>query len=245
MKKYQFRRNGREWLSTLLCGSLLFSGLGVLFYRHIAGVLCLMGLFPVYIRLDGERRQKKYQEELTVQFKDALQSMTGALQAGYSLERSIPYAADELGQLYPEKAPMVQALRELTARLGVNETVEQAFSWLAEETDAEDIQEFVQVLSTAKRTGGNVIKVMLHTAECVAMRQEVTREIQTLMSGKRLEANLMILLPPGILLYLWTAMPDMVAVLYHNLQGILVMTGLLLLYGGSYLWTRRILNIRI
>lgn len=31
---------------------------------------------------------------------------------------------------------MVQALRELTARLGVNETVEQAFSWLAEETDA-------------------------------------------------------------------------------------------------------------
>ena len=245
MKKYQYRRNGREWLSTLLCGGLLFGGLGFLFYRHIMGVLFLMGLLPVYIRLDGVRRQKRYKEELTLQFKDALQSMTSAMQAGYSLERSIPYAADELAQLYQEQAPMVRALRELTARLRVNETVEQAFSWLAEETDVEDIREFVQVLATAKRTGGNVIKVMLHTAECVAMRQEVGREIRTLMSGKRLEANLMILLPPGILLYLWTAMPDMVAVLYYNLQGVAVMTGLLLVYGGSYLWTRKILQIKI
>ncbi|MCX4317179.1 MAG: type II secretion system F family protein [Lachnospiraceae bacterium] len=245
MKKYQYRRNGREWLSTLLCGCLLFGGLGILFYRHIVGALCLTGLLPVYIRLDRIRREKQYQEELTIQFKDALQSMTGALQAGYSLERAVPYAAEELTQLYREDAPMVRALQELTARLGVNETVEQAFSWLAEETEIEDIREFVQVLTTAKRTGGNVIKVMLHTADCVSMRQEVKREIQTLLSGKRLEANLMIVLPPGILLYLWIAMPDMVAVLYHNLQGILLMTGLLLLYGGSYLWTRRILQIKI
>ena len=131
MKKYQFRRNGQEWLSTLLCGSLLFSGLGVLFYRHIAGVLCLMGLLPVYIRLDRIRREKQYQEELTIQFKDALQSMTGALQAGYSLERAVPYAAEELTQLYREDAPMVRALQELTARLGLSEETVEALRELA------------------------------------------------------------------------------------------------------------------
>lgn len=245
MKKYQYRRSRVDWIITILCGIGLGTILGVLFYRHIAGCLALCLFLPLYIRLDMKRREERYREELAEQFQASLEGMTGALQAGYSLERAVPYAAQQLTSQYPEKAPMVSALKEVSSRIGMGETAEQAFEWLAEEIDLAEIDEFVLVLTTAKRTGGNLIQVMLHTTDCLAMKRDVSREINTLIAGKRLEANLMNLLPPGILCYLWVSLPDLVGPLYGNLQGVLFMSVMLAAYGGSYIWTQKILQLKV
>lgn len=240
--RYRYKRTGKEWLVTLVIGGGICSGLGILFYRHVVGVICLMGLLPGYLYLDGKRREQKRERKLSEQFQEMLESMAGAMQAGYSLERSILWTQQEMEKRHPDQWVMKEYLLRLVERIRMNQTAEQAFEQLAEETELADIREFVLVLITVKRTGGNLIRVMLHTLHCLAMRQETRREIETLMSGKRLEANLMNLLPMGILLYLWIAMPDLMTPLYHNFKGVLWMSVMLLLYGGGYLWTRKILE---
>lgn len=245
MKKCRYKRSLKEWLMTLGVGTGLCLSLGWLFYRHILGMLVMLGLLPIWIRMDGERREQRQEQEISAQFQDALQSMVGAMQAGYSLERAVPYAAEELYRLHRKHTPLQRFLQEVSTRIDMSETAEQAFGWLAEATELPVIQEFVQVLVTTKRTGGNLIKVMLHTVEQLTMRREVEREIHTVVAGKRLEAGLMCLLPFGILFYLQLAMPGLLRPLYHNLQGILIMTGILLGYGGSCLWTGKILRVKI
>lgn len=227
---------------TLLIGGGICGGLGILFYRHVIGVICLMGLLPGYLYLDGKRREQKRERKLSEQFQEMLESMAGAMQAGYSLERSVLWTQQEMDKRHPEQWAMKESLFRLAERIRMNQTAEQAFEQLAEETGLADIREFVLVLITVKRTGGNLIQVMLHTLNCLAMRQETRREIESMISGKRLEANLMNLLPMGILLYLWIAMPDLVMPLYHNTRGVLWMSVMLLLYGGGYLWTQKILE---
>ena len=129
--------------------------------------------------------------------------------------------------------------------MGVSETPEQAFLWLAEDTQLPEVEEFVQVLVTTKRTGGNLIKVMLHTVKQMNLRRDVEREIRTVVAGKRLEASLLCVLPLGILIYLQLAMPNLLEPLYHNMRGVLIMTGILLGYGGGCLWTEKILQVKI
>ena len=180
-----------------------------------------------------------------IRFQDALVSMVSAMQAGYSLEHAVPYALGELTRLYSRNTRMEAALQEVCTRIGVSETAEQAFLWLAEATELPEVQEFVQVLVTTKRTGGNLIKVMLHTVDQMAMRREVEREIRTVVAGKRMEASLLCVMPLGILCYLQFAMPTLLEPLYHNPRGVLIMTGILLGYGGGCLWTGKILQIKI
>lgn len=220
-------------------------GIGWLFYHHVAGMLLMLVLLPFWFRLDEDRRTEKDGQKMRIQFQDVMQSMISAMQAGYSLEQAVPYAMEELQRLYRYPTRMGAALQQISIRLGMSETAEQAFTWLAETTGQAEIREFVQVLVTTKRTGGNLIKVMLHTSEQLAMRREVEREIRTVVAGKRLEAGVMCLIPPGILLYLQLAMPALLSPMYHNLKGIMIMTGILLGYGGSCLWVRKILRIEL
>lgn len=232
-------------MQTIAVGLFLAVFLGLLFYRHPAGIVFLLTMAPLYLRQDGKTREARYLAEMGSQFQDALTGMSGAMQAGCSLEKAVSRAVQELTALHGEKSPLVKAFAGMNVRLEMNETVEQAFLRLGEDTKVPEIQEFAQVLQTAKRTGGNLIRVMEHTAECMGMQQEVKREIRTVIAGKRLEARLMNLLLPGILLYLSTAMPELTGMLYHNPFGVCLMTGLLLLYGGSCIWTGKIIQIKI
>lgn len=245
MKKCRYKRTVREWIQTGAVGLLLAVFLGLLFYRHPAGIVLLLTLTPLYLKEDGKQRQARFLAEMGSQFQDALTGMSGAMQAGCSMEKAVKEAVRELVTLHGEKSPLAKAFAGMNARLEMNETVEQAFVWLGEDTGVPEIQEFAQVLQTAKRTGGNLIRVMEHTAACMGMQQEVKREIRTVIAGKRLEARLMNLLLPGILLYLSAAMPELTGILYHNPFGVCLMTGLLLIYGGSCLWTGKIVQIKI
>lgn len=244
-KERAYCRNLAEWVVTVAGGVLLCTVVGVLFYGHALGVLALLPLLPFYIRFDGRRRLEKQAGQLEEQFKDALSCMAAAMQAGMSMEQSVGRAAEELRALYPGKAPILKGLRMISARLEVNETVEQAFFRLGEDTGVVDIQDFAQVLITAKRTGGNLIQVMGHTAACMEMRREVKREILTLVSGKRLEAAMMNLLPAGMLVYLRLGLPELARPLYHNPAGIAIMTVALAVYAASFLWSQRLVRVAV
>ena len=98
-------------------------------------------------------------------------------------------------------------------------------------SDCEDIQNFSDVFLFAKRSGGDFHKIIATTIEHISDKIEVEREVQTVISAKKMEQKIMNVIPVFIILYLNLTSGEFLAPLYGNIFGISVMTGAL----GAYL----------
>ena len=108
-----------------------------------------------------------------------------------------------------------------------------------------DVTNFVDVFITAKRTGGDLMRIISATSKNINDKIEVRREIQTMITSKKFESNIMCLIPLGIILYMWMSSPGYMDCLYNNVFGIIVMSVFLLIYIGAYLLCRRLTKIEV
>ena len=77
------------------------------------------------------------------------------------------------------------------------------------------------------------------------MRYETEREIQVLVTSRKLEQKVMNFIPILILAYLKLTSADMLDSMYGNPAGILFMTGCLAAYAGAIVLANRILAIHM
>jgi tight adherence protein B len=113
------------------------------------------------------------------------------------------------------------------------------------ESQNSDIQDFAEVFSVAKRSGGNMTDIMGRTISVISRKIDVEKEIDVLTSAKRMEAGIMNLVPFFIIFYISITSPGFFAPLYHNLFGIILMTVCLIFYIFAYFLTERIVNIYV
>ena len=73
-------------------------------------------------------------------------------------------------------------------------------------------------------------------------RQEQNRVQQKRMVRLRQELKVMLIVPFGLLLYLRLTSPGYLDVFYHNLFGIVFMSGSLVVIAVAYIWSQRILT---
>lgn len=228
---------------------VLFLGLtGVisyLFYRSAAAFLFLLVLFPVFLKMRRETEKKKRQQQLASQFLGGMQSVATALTAGYSVETAFEEALKELRSIYDEETMIIGEFSYIVTQLHMNRNLEELLCGLAMRSGIEDIRDFADVFSAAKRTGGNLVSVIRNTILCVSQKEETRMEIQTCLSAKKLEQNIMSMVPCLILLYVQVMSPGFLDVMYHNMAGIIIMTICLLLYGSAWYWGRKIVSIEV
>ena len=123
--------------------------------------------------------------------------------------------------------------------------VEDLFLSLGERTGIEDIENFAAVFSTAKRTGGDMEKVIQTSARMLGDKIDVKKEIEATLAAKKAEQMIMSLMPAGIILYLQLTSPGFLEVLYGNAFGVCAMSACLGIYGLSYWMGRRIVDIQV
>ena len=109
----------------------------------------------------------------------------------------------------------------------------------------EEIESFAELLSTAKRSGGNLVHMMDKAIGILTEKMEVEQEIQTMLSGKKLEQRIMCGMPIFMLLYLRITNPLYLAGLYHNWVGVLVMTACLVATCIAACWGARLIRIEV
>lgn len=240
-----YHYSGRERCKYLLIGLLTITLLGSLFYQHLIGILILTPLIFFYMGNKKESLLKDRKWRLNLEFRDGLLAISAALEAGYSAENSLEEARKDLGLIYPEDAMIMQELSYMVNQIRMNVTVEKVLEDFAVRSQVEDILSFSEVFSTAKRTGGDLISVIKLTGNVINDKIEVKREIITLITAKRMEANIMKGIPVLILLYLTLSSPGFLSPLYHNIFGAVVMSVLLLFYLGAYLVIERIVAIDV
>lgn len=207
--------------------SIFFSiPIGILFLRY-------------YKRTLLERRRK----QLSVSFKDLLESLVSALSAGYSMENAMAAAKKDLLLIYEEESLIICELKYMAQKLGLGYGMGQVLTEWGERSGLEEIADFARIYTTAKRTGGNLVAIMRQTGKSISEKIELRREIETMIAGKKLESKFMSAVPLLILIYLQVCSPEFLDPLYEGILGRVVMTGALVIYAVSYLWIKRIINI--
>lgn len=240
-----YRFSPKEW--TVVMGEGL--GIGILisylFYHSPLALLLLIPFFPFWIRRKRKEKAEKRRDRLRYEFKECLQSVSGALSAGYSMENAWKDAEKEMVRFLGNDADMTRELRRMNRKIALNTPMEKLLSDFAFRSGIEDVQSFCQVFQFAKRGGGDLTAIIHSTSMRIGDKVELEREIQTAMSAKKMEQKIMSFMPLFILLYIGVTSPDFLSALYGNPVGVMIMTVCLAIYFASVLFARKITNIRI
>lgn len=234
----------KEYLCAGVGASLLCVGAGYLFYHSVAACLLLivLGMFPcLYMWEQG--RIKKKQEEFQVQFQEGLRYLSSALRAGYSVENAMKEMYKEEMKMFVKGGVFINELDYMQKQLKLRIPVEQVWKECSERTKMEDVENFAQIFSVAKRSGGNLIEIIQSTISQIQVKQKVQREIEVMAAGKRMEFRIMSVIPAAIIGYMCLCFPDFMQILYKQTAGRALMTICLVLYAGAYLWGRKMLNV--
>ena len=197
---------------------------------------------PLSLAQGRKQRREARRRQLAVQFREGLTALCGALSAGYSVENAMAEAARELRSVYGPQGLMVRELELLGRKLRMNCPVEKAFEELAERSGLEDVRQLADVFSIAKRSGGDLVRILGKTAGTLRLRAQLQEEILTLMAGKRLEQRIMSVMPAAVLLYVNIGNPGFTDPLYQGIGGRGIMSVCLAFYGLAVAWGRRIVE---
>lgn len=237
--------SGEEWIKYFLIGIALSSLVGILFYKSIWVVLLFSPFGFVFLEYQRRILCKRRKWEFNQQFRQGILCLSAALNAGYSIENAFLEASHDLSLMYAEDADIIREFHWINRQLALNKNVEEALLELAQRTKVEDVESFAEIVQTAKRTGGNLMKVIRQTEKNIGEKIEVQRELETLISAKKLEANIMSVIPLGIIAYMWVSSPGFLDCLYHNFLGYMIMTVILAIYIGAYLAGKKIIDIQL
>lgn len=241
--KYQFCI--KEIIVYSLQGAVISFVLGCLFYQSIFGILFLSPIIYVYLKLKKKEQIKNRKWKLNLEFRDGISSLSAALCAGYSAEHAFEEALKDLRLLYSEDDFIIREFSYMINQIRMNFTVEYTLQDFGERTGIEDIISFAEIFAIAKRSGGDLTRIIKTTCNTINDKIEVKREVITMITAKKLEANIMNVIPILILLYLFLSSPGFLDPLYHNLLGIFIMTILLFGYIGAYLLSQKIVAIEV
>lgn len=242
MKGNLKRPDFRELMNPLLrttAGILFFSWF---FYRSVFAVILF--IFPgiLYFRKCVREQREKKRWELTVQFKECLLAVANSLRTGYAVENAFLESREDIRLLFGERSVMYGELELIRRGMIVNITLEELIGDLAERSGCEEIQQFSTILSVAKRGGGNVSQIIRNTAELISDKVETTKEMMTLLQGRRLEQRVMEVMPFAISFYIGVTYPGYFVSLYHNITGYIIMTVCLAIYLCAYIVGEKIME---
>lgn len=230
---------------SLICSIFLFVLLYVFYHSVYISALSIpfsfLLLMPIKKKKIADRKNK-----LLLQFKDMLYSVSSSVSAGDSVETAFEKAGEELAILYPgSNVDIINEIKLINNKLKLNISIEDAVDDFAKRSHLEDVESFADIFKTCKRTSGDISTIMRSSATIIADKIETKEEIQTLLTEKRLESKLVLIMPVATIVLFTITSGDYMSVLYSTSLGRIIMTITLGLLAVSYLIGKKIMNIEV
>lgn len=239
-----YRLSLQQWSAASMAGMVGASGLMMIFYRNIWIILAAGAagaiLFP---KIRKTQLIQKRQQQLQLEFKEALYSLIVSLRAGRSMEGAF---AASLEDLDPVITPHIyREWEEIVKQLQVGFSVEDSLEDFAQRSGVEEIQSFARTIEICKRSEGDVTRVMENTIHLLQERMEIQMELKILLTKKKTEQKILNLMPFAVIGLLLMMSPDYLSPLYECLQGQLIMTACVGLTLLSYILSKKIADISL
>lgn len=216
-----------------------------LFYKSVYGCIVGIVVIPFWLKLSKKENEAKRKNKMLLEFKEYMMLIVASLQTGYSLEKALKQSELELKKLYSQDAILLPYIHAMNQKIGMNVQLEKAFMEFANTINLEEAISLGEIISFAKRSGGDYGKNIRETAMKIETNLSVKQEIETITTEKRLELKVMSFMPIGILAYITITSKSFIAPLYGNLIGISLMSGCLIAYGFLIILGKKIIEIDV
>lgn len=235
---------GLEWtVQKLVMMSLLFATLGglvlaIAFFATgplgamIAGTVgfCGGGFIPFMI-LTVKKRQRI--SKMRNQLPDTFDLMARVIRAGQTMEQAMQAVADE----FTPPIALEFALCHEMMNLGIPDHL--ALTDMARRSGIMELKIFVMGLLIQKEVGGNLAELLDNLSSVVRDRFRINGQIQTLTAEGRLQAAVLLALPPGMLVIMLFLNPTYTSTLIeHPIMLVLMFVSEFI----GWLWIRQIVN---
>lgn len=240
-----YRLNGRERLLYTAEGILLISLTGYFFYRSWIACLGLIPVLFLFLREKKKNLAAKRRQELGIEFKDMILAVAANQKAGYSIENAFRESYRDMELLYGAESVICKEIRYIIVGLDNNVVLEKLIYSLGLRSNLPDIVQFADVFFIAKKSGGNMTDILARTAAMIEQKTETDKEIQVMISAKKMEQKIMNMVPFLIIFYVNSTSKGFFDTLYHNPIGIIIMTVCFGFYMAAYLLSRRIVEIEV
>ena len=127
----------------------------------------------------------------------------------------------------------------------MNRPAEQVLYEFGQRSGLEDVRNFAQVFNAARRSGGDLVAIIDHTAGVIRDKAQVKEEIANMTAAKRLEQRIMNMIPFFLIFYIDRASPGFFDMIYGTAAGRILMTICLGVYGIAFWLAKRILAIPV
>lgn len=237
-----YRLSFKGWILSIFAWSAVSAIFAYFFFRSVVCFFVFFLFFPIFVKVVRQKCMAGRKWNLKSQFADALLGISTALAAGNSMENAFRKAYYEMKAMHGEESDIAKELHAIVKGMDNNLTVESMLLDFANRSHVEEIEDFADIFSVGKRSGGNMKDIMGVCCNTISESVELQREFRILLSSRRFEMQIMSVVPFGIILYIGSASAGYFDSLYHVFPGTLIMAGCMLLYVTAFLWGEKVIE---
>jgi tight adherence protein B len=211
----------------------------VLFFKAyvLAAFLFLAGFFlPKYL---VKWMKKRREDEFTAQLVDAMDLISNALKAGYSLPQALQTIVDEM------KPPISQEFQVVTRELKMGKSIDDALNALSERIPSEELDLIVVSITLARQTGGNLSEIMENIANTVRQRNALFGKIKALTAQGKMQGIVVGCLPIGLGFILNVMDPKMMYPMFHTFLGFVFIAAVIIMELMGAFLIKKIITIDV
>ncbi len=178
-------------------------------------------------------------EQFNAQLSGALNGMSNALKAGFSIQQAFDTVVKE-GEM-----PIAQEFGMFLQQLRVGVQFEDAMDQMDKRVGSEDLTLMLQSIEIARQTGGNLTEVFDRIDETIRERQRIECKIKSLTAQGRIQGRVVGAMPfvLGVVLYLLD--PGMMMTFFRSVWGIGALCLILVMEVLGAYFIRRIVDIDV
>lgn len=219
-----------------------FAIMQIFFYTWIVSVIVGVAAGFAGVRFYRNHLLEKRNRELTMQFKDLLESLTNSFSAGKNTYDAFTDAYNDLGHMYREEDYIIRELDTILSGLANGHNIEDLLMDFANRSGLEDIASFANVFEVTLRQGANIKNIILSTRDIICDKIEAEMDIQTILAGNKNELNIMLVMPFVICLMLNMSGSESAD---NSLLNIVVKIGVLCVFVAAYQIGKKVTDIRL
>ena len=202
----------------------------------VAGFLFL----PVRTQQIIDKRKK----HLQIQFRDMLDGITTSLGAGNNVINSFSAVYDDLKIQYSEDTYIIKELEVILSGVQSNVNIEDLLEDFGVRSGIEDIESFANVFKICYRKGGNIQEVIQSTHAILSKKMEIKEDIETTVSGSKMDQMIMIILPIALVGIIKVMSPEFASNFVTG-AGLVATTVAIGMFVAAYFIGKAIMDIKV